>query len=145
MLLKNKLIFVVEDNPRNRAIFTLTLKLSGAVVKFDIWGRDALYHLKGMGHVDVIILDLMLFSGISGYDVFDEIRALPQFAAVPILAVSAADPAIALPKTRAKGFAGFIAKPIDDTLFPQQVAKVIAGEQVWYAGERYASTADSSG
>jgi CheY-like chemotaxis protein len=144
MTLKNKLIFVVEDNPQNRAIFTLTFKLSGAVVKFDMWGRDALFHLKGLSKVDLIILDLMLFSGISGYDVFDEIRALPEYASVPILAVSAADPAIALPKARTKGFAGFIAKPIDDRLFPQQVAKVIAGEQVWYAGERYIVTADAS-
>jgi len=87
--------------------------------------------------VDLIILDLMLHNGISGYDIFDQIRAVPTYDAVPIVAVSAAEPAIALPKTQRQGFSGFISKPIDDTLFPKQVAQLLAGEQVWYAGERY--------
>jgi hypothetical protein len=36
-------------------------------------------------------------------------------------------------KTRAKGFAGFIGKPIDDVLFPRQITQILAGEPVWYA------------
>jgi hypothetical protein len=46
------------------------------------------------------------------------------------------DPNVAMPKAQAKGFHGFIAKPIDNYLFPKQVAIVLAGQQVWYPGER---------
>lgn len=137
MLLRDKHIFIVEDNLQNRVVFTMTLKLQGADIDFDRWGRDALWRLQSFRKLDLIILDLMLHDGISGFDIFDEIRKQARFDPVPIVAVSAAEPSVALPKARAKGFSGFIAKPIDDDLFPTQVLRLIGGEQVWYAGERY--------
>jgi CheY-like chemotaxis protein len=81
--------------------------------------------------VDLIILDLMLAGGMSGFAVFDQIRDLPQFNEVPIIAVSAMDPAIAIPQVRQKGFVGFIPKPISAREFPRQVAKTIEGERIW--------------
>jgi CheY-like chemotaxis protein len=69
-----------------------------------------------------------------GYDIFDEIRSRPQFDAIPIVAVSAADPTIAVPKARKKGFSGFISKPVDDELFPKQLRELIDGKPVWYTG-----------
>lgn len=137
MQLKNKLIFIVEDNAQNRVVFQMALVMTGARVEFERWGTDAISRLENFRSVDLIVLDLMLTNGISGYDIFSEIRALPQYAAIPIIAVSAAEPAIALPKTREMGFSGFIAKPIDDDLFHRQIEQVLAGEKVWYAGERY--------
>jgi CheY-like chemotaxis protein len=137
MQLKNKLIFIVEDNAQNRVVFQMALVTTGARVEFERWGKDAVSRLENFRSVDLIILDLMLSNGTSGYDIFNEIRALPNYAAVPIIAVSAAEPAVALPKTREMGFCGFIAKPIDDDLFPRQIEQVLAGAKVWYAGERY--------
>ncbi len=142
MILQGKRIFIVEDNAQNRIVFSMVLKLQGAWIDFDRWGRDALLRLKAFEKPDLIILDLMLPSGITGFDIFDEIRSLPEYDEVPIIAISAAEPAAALPKVRAKGFAGFIAKPIDDDLFPNQIARIIAGEQVWYLGERYQGIID---
>lgn len=137
MLLNGKSIFIVEDNVQNRVVFQLTLIKHGARVDFERAGRDALARLGGARHVDIIILDLMLSGGLTGYDIFDEIRADERFDHVPIVAVSAADPSDAIPRTRAKGFSGFIAKPIDDVLFPKQIVRLLAGEAVWYAGEHY--------
>lgn len=137
MLLENKRIFIVEDNLQNRVVFRIILAKQGALVEFERAGEETLTRLKVFGQVDLIILDLMLAHNISGYDLFDKIRAVPKFNAVPIIAVSAAEPAVALPKARQQGFAGFIAKPIDDSLFPKQIARVIGGEQVWYGGERF--------
>ncbi len=137
MLLNNKRIFIIEDNIQNRVVFTMTLKLHGAWIEFDRWGQHTCSRLKTLDQVDLIVLDLMLPGGVSGYDIFDEIRSLPEYNRVPIVAVSAAEPSIALAKTRQKGFSGFIAKPIDDDLFPRQLARIMAGEEIWYAGERY--------
>jgi CheY-like chemotaxis protein len=137
VILDGKRIFVVEDNLQNRVIFKMMLISQGAWVEFDRWGRDALWRLQAFKNVDLIILDLMLRGGMSGYTIFDEIRSLPEFAQVPIIAVSAAEPAVAIPTTQEKGFSGFIAKPINDDLFPKQIARIIAGEAVWYAGDRF--------
>ncbi len=136
MLLKNKNIFIVEDNTQNRVVFKMALLIHGANVDFERWGQDAITRLRKFEKVDLIILDLMLYQGTSGYDTFEEIRRIPEYDCVPIIAVSAAEPAMAIPKTQQMGFSGFIAKPIDDELFPKQVAQVIAGEKIWYAGMR---------
>jgi CheY-like chemotaxis protein len=136
MLLDYKKIFIVEDNIQNRIVFQMTLIRHGAVADFERLGRDTIQRLKNTAHVDLIVLDLMLAQGISGFDLYDEIRALPKLDNVPVVAVSAMDPAIAIPKVQAKGFDGFIAKPIDTDLFPKQLAEIIAGNQVWYAGTR---------
>jgi CheY-like chemotaxis protein len=136
MLLRDKRIFIVEDNLQNRIVFQMALVRHGAYVDFERWGRDALFRLNSMSRVELIILDLMLAEGISGFDIYDQIRAFPKYADVPIIAVSAMEPSVAIPKARAKGFSGFIAKPINVDLFPQHLAQIIAGELVWYTGER---------
>lgn len=134
MLLKEKHLFVIEDNLENRIILRIALTRQGASVDFERWGRDLRSHLENIKDIDAILLDLMFPNGISGYDMINEIREIPSLAGVPIVAVSAADPSTAIPRCRAKGFAGFIAKPIDDDLFPSQIADIIAGRNVWYAG-----------
>lgn len=137
MLLKDKRIFVVEDNAANRIVFQLALAKHGAYVHTERWGEEALKRLKTFQSIDLIVLDLMLRGEISGYDIFDEIHTRPEFTEIPIVAVSASEPAVAIPATQQKGFSGFIAKPIDTERFPQQIARLIAGEHIWYAGERY--------
>jgi two-component system chemotaxis sensor kinase CheA len=116
---------------QNRLIFQMCLIRHGASVDFERWGRDTLYHLQNLSRVNLIVLDLMLADDISGFDIFDKIRTLPKYDSVPIIAVSAMDPSIAIAKTRKQGFSGFIAKPIDTTQFPKQIASIIAGEAVW--------------
>jgi CheY-like chemotaxis protein len=135
MNLKDKHVFIVEDNTQNRVIFELTLTRYGCAVTFERVGTDTISRLSRAMRPDLIVLDLMLAEGISGFDTFDEIRRkLPDLASVPIVAVSAMDPSVAVPKAREKGFAGFIAKPIRKDLFPKQVEQLIANEQVWYTG-----------
>ena len=132
--LQDKRIFIVEDNPMNRVIFQMALLVSGAHLQFERWGRDVLYELESFGDVDLILLDLTLPSGFSGYDLFSAIRSRPEYDHVPIVAVSAAEPSIAIPKTRAHGFSGFISKPIDEELLPRQLAYVLQGERLWVDG-----------
>jgi CheY-like chemotaxis protein len=136
MLLSNKQIFIVEDNPQNRVIFQMSLIRDGALVEFERWGRDVVTRLELVPHTDLIVMDLMLSQGISGFDLFEQVRALPNFATIPIVAVSAMDFAIAAPKARAMGFSGFISKPIDNYLFPQQISAILHGEEIWYERKR---------
>lgn len=132
MLLTGRRIFYVDDNTNNRVITQTILEHEDASVKCHTWGGgDMLDRMQQFGPIDAILLDLHLPKNLTGYDVFDTIRAVPELAHVPIVAVSALDPAVEIPKARAKGFAGFISKPIHLVHFPQQIASIIAGEHVW--------------
>lgn len=134
MILKGKHFFIVEDNLINRLVFSEMLGAYGAIVDFDRSGRDTIARLKESGRVDVILLDLMLPHGNSGFKIFQAIRALPEFKDTPIVAVSASEPSIAIPRTRELGFSGFIAKPIVEEEFAQQMARILSGKQIWYEG-----------
>jgi CheY-like chemotaxis protein len=133
MLLEGKRIFYIEDDIKNRLVSQVILEREGAVVNFENWGRDlVLPRLHSFAPVDLILLDLMFPRGVTGYDIFDHIRSNEAFESTPIVAVSAADATVEIPKARAKGFAGFISKPINLRDFPEQVAAVLDGAQSWH-------------
>jgi CheY-like chemotaxis protein len=131
--LHRKRVFAVEDNLDNRVITQMALTLHGVLIEFDRWGRDTVSKVRNFMPVDVIILDLMFPNGVTGYDIFDLIRAEPAFAHIPIVAVSASDPSSAIPRCKARGFAGFIPKPIDSDVFAAQLEQIIAGHEIWLA------------
>ncbi|MBN1311073.1 MAG: response regulator [Anaerolineae bacterium] len=132
-ILENKRIFIVEDDVSNMAIFAVTLSNCGAKVIQDHWNASTLSLLKRNMPVDIIVLDLMLRRGISGYDIFDSIRADPDLASIPVVAVSASDPEIEIPRAQGKGLVGFIGKPISLLDFPKQIADCLSGEHIWMA------------
>jgi CheY-like chemotaxis protein len=132
-LLEGKRVFIVEDDVTNLAIASVLLKQHGAEVGFERWGANTMNLLRLMAPVDIILLDLNLQHGVSGLDVYATIRQDEAFANVPIVAVSALDPSLAIPQTKKKGFSGFISKPVEFNLFAEQIAKVIDGGEVWYA------------
>ncbi len=135
MDLKGKWIFIVEDDRRNRVIYQVMMQRHGALTSFDRWGVDTIHNIKKHHKVDIIILDLMLPNDVSGFDVFTQLREHPELEQVPIVAVSAADPSHAVPEAQRLGFDGFISKPIDADLFPEQLWNVMNGEKVWYTGD----------
>lgn len=134
MQLKDKRVFIVEDNLANRAITQMLLERHGASTAIERTGAQAVSKLQEFAPVDVILLDLMLPDGVSGFDIYDAIRQMDAFKAVPVVVVSASDPAETMPQARRKGFAGFISKPIDFNHFPEQIARIIEGEHIWAEG-----------
>lgn len=136
MLLKDKRIFIVEDNLENRIVFEVLLAEQGAVIAYERWGIATIERLQAFAPVDLILMDLMFPKGVTGYDIYQAIRAMPDLATVPIVAVSAVDPSEAIAQTRNLGFAGYISKPINFQTFTRQLASVIAGEAVWDDGSR---------
>ena len=137
MNLEGKRIFIVEDNATNRAIIQTILERHGVTIGFDRWGKDTCKRLHEFAPVDLVILDLMFPNNITGYDIFDSIRQLSQFRHVPVVAVSAADPSEAIPTAQARGFAGFISKPIDFVRFCHQIAEILDGNELWYTHQQF--------
>lgn len=133
-MLNGRRIFLIEDSVEHRVITRVVLGRHGARLEFDMWGRDTLQRLHAFAPIDVILVDLMLPGGISGFTIFEKIREDEKLKRIPIVAVSAADTSTALPKAQRMGFNGFIAKPVDVDLFPQQIAAIISGHNVWFSG-----------
>jgi CheY-like chemotaxis protein len=126
-----KRVFILEDNPGNLAIMTIALERDGAVCIFDRWGTQTIQKLLAGLPIDLLLLDLMLPGGISGFDVFKEIREHSSLANIPAVLVTASDLGAVLPKAQALGFAGLIGKPIRMHTFAKHLAKILAGEPVW--------------
>jgi CheY-like chemotaxis protein len=132
--LQGKRIFYIEDDVKNRAITQMILEQAGATVGFERWGRnEVIAKLTAFMPIDLILLDLMFPKNVTGYDVFDIIRSESTFDGIPIVAISASDPSVEIPRTRQRGFAGFVSKPVDLHLLPNQIAVLISGEPIWYA------------
>jgi CheY-like chemotaxis protein len=129
--LEGKRIFIVEDDVMNLGVFNTCLSRNGAITMQDVFGYGIVEHILESLPIDLILLDIMLRRGINGYDVYDEIRKNPALMRIPIIAVTSLDPEIEIPKAQAKGFDGFISKPINIREFPQNLAKVLTGGAVW--------------
>lgn len=131
MNLTGKHVFIVEDNMQNSVIMKVLLEASGAKVSQDRFGINTITRMKEAEPIDLVILDLMLAQGRSGYDVFDEMQIDPELAKIPVVVVSASDPALEMNRARQKGLQGFISKPIQNHTFSRNIAAVLRGEQVW--------------
>ncbi|MBL8132363.1 MAG: response regulator [Anaerolineae bacterium] len=130
--LQGKRIFYVEDDVRNRFIVKTILERAGAILDFHYWGGgDLIVRMEAFAPLDMILLDLSLPGGLSGYDVYASIRSRVQFAGVPVVAVSARDASIEIPQAVARGFDGYISKPIDMARFPEQIATALSGVSIW--------------
>ncbi len=134
-VLAGKRIVIVEDNVTNMAVYSVAFKMSGAVTIQDPYNTNTLDRIKLNLPIDIILLDLMLRYDMTGYEIFDQLQADPALAAIPVVAISASDPAIEIPKAKMKGFTGFIGKPIDPAKLVEQVAACINGEEVWFSYE----------
>ena len=129
--LEGKVAFVLEDDVNNLAIISSILSRIGMTVYFDTWGRNTAVQIKKFMPIDIILLDMMLPNNVSGYDVFDAIRATPGLEEVPVVAVTAMDPGTEMAKARAKGFSGYIGKPIRSRTLARAIAAILNGQQVW--------------
>ena len=129
--LENKRIFLIEDDVINLAVVTRVLDKSDARIFENYNSIGIVQHVIQNLPIDLILLDIMLQRGISGYDVINQLKSNPITAKIPVVAVSSLDPETEIPKAKAKGFDGFIGKPINALTFAQDLAAVIAGQQRW--------------
>ena len=77
---------IVDDSPADRALFRAVLGRAGYTVHEAAYGRDALERARE-SQPEIIVLDVNL-ADTDGHAVCRELRADPQFAAVPILMLS---------------------------------------------------------
>ena len=118
-------ILVVDDDEKSRRLACDVLEHQGHTIARAASGEEAL--VLALGRVfDLALLDIQL-PGISGVDTFKLLRALPGWAGVPVIAMTAS----VMPDERSslmqEGFDGFMAKPLAIKELVQRVAAVLAG------------------
>jgi two-component system cell cycle response regulator DivK len=133
--LKDTCVLIVEDNVRNYALLARLLSFMG--VKQAEWKRSGWHVLEfaedAMPQIDLILLDIHLPEE-DGYEVLARLRKDERFRKTRVVAVTADVSNTNLDRAQAAGFDGFLAKPINVDLFPDQIRRILEGESVWDLG-----------
>jgi two-component system, cell cycle response regulator DivK len=104
-----KTVLIVEDNELNMKLFRDLLEAHGYETSGTSNGFEALDLVRKM-RPDLILMDIQL-PQMDGYEATRRIRAVPELAKVPIIAVTSYALSGDEAKTRAAGCDGYIAKP----------------------------------
>ena len=113
-------ILVIEDSPDIRALMRMLLQAEGYDVALAGDGQSGVAAAREE-RPDLILMDLSL-PVLSGWEAAREIKADPEIAAIPIIAVTAHAMHGDRERALAAGCDGFIPKPIDEETFGRQVA-----------------------
>ena len=120
-----KKILVVDDMEDNRRLVWKVLGRRGYEVIGAGTGEDAV-NMAQTELPDLILMDIRLPGGIDGLEATRRIKALPQLAHIPILAMTASVRPENEHKALDEGCSGFVRKPMDIDELPRQVAEHIA-------------------
>ncbi len=127
-------VLVVEDNLQNLVLIARLLAFIG-VRRYE-WkasGWQVLEFADTMPRVDLVLMDLHLPYE-DGYGAMTKLRDDPRFADTRIVAVTADSNPASMDKAKKSGFDGFLGKPIDPDKFPDQIVRILQGENVWDLG-----------
>jgi CheY-like chemotaxis protein len=101
-------VLIVEDDEDLRDMMAQMLTIEGFTAATVANGREALDYLHGATRPHVILLDLMM-PVMDGWEFRRRQQADPELARVPVIVLSALDPARASPVDAA----AFLKKPLD--------------------------------
>jgi CheY-like chemotaxis protein len=111
-VLNNKTVLIADDDVRN--IFSLTKALEQHKMKVlaATDGKEALQVLKENPLIDIVLMDMMM-PEMDGYETTKQIRKIPAYKQLPILAVTAKAMMGDREKCIAAGASDYISKPVD--------------------------------
>ncbi|HHH41241.1 MAG TPA: response regulator [Chloroflexi bacterium] len=116
-------ILVIEDSVLSQRLVEVVLTSQGFHVVEARTGEEGLR--KALDEQpDLILLDVHL-PDMSGYDAVARLRAQPETAHIPIIALTASASAEEEARARDAGCDGYIAKPINTRTFPDQVRQYL--------------------
>lgn len=121
----------VEDDAGGMAIIGVMMRYLGLKAFINTTGEGVVELAHAMRPApNIIFLDLNL-PRTTGYDIIKLIRADEKLKETLVIAVTAQDADVEIPKCEAAGFNGYIGKPISRSRFPRQLKRILAGESVW--------------
>jgi CheY-like chemotaxis protein len=107
-----KRILIVDDDVRNVFALTSALEQHGIDVLYADNGESGLETLRREPEIDLVLMDVMM-PGMDGYTAMREIRKMPSFRDLPVIALTAK----AMPGDRdnslTAGASDYVTKPVD--------------------------------
>ncbi|MFO3796435.1 MAG: response regulator [Anaerolineales bacterium] len=130
VLPKDAVVLVVEDNVSNFVLIARMLGYLGIRCEWKTSGYEVVEYADTLPRIDLILMDIRLPYE-DGYGALRKIRQSQRLKHIPVVAVTAEASLEQMSKARQAGFDGFIGKPLDPDRFPEQIRRILAGEQVW--------------
>jgi CheY-like chemotaxis protein len=105
-------VLIIEDNPINRDVLGRRLERRGFSVRFAEDGPTGIEAAARL-NPDIILMDIGLGEGMDGWEATRRIKANPQIAHIPIIALTASAFESDRKKSLAAGCCDFDTKPVD--------------------------------
>ena len=121
--MSNAVILYIEDNIDNRTLIRRILTAEGYDLKEAGNAGEALQMLSFLSP-DLILMDINM-PDVDGYTLTTQIRAMSGFESVPIVALTANVMRGDRERSLEAGCDGYIQKPIDIDLLPQQIERYL--------------------
>jgi CheY-like chemotaxis protein len=118
-----KKVLIADDKATGRELVRTVLEKCGYEVTEAVDGLEAVQRAREV-LPDLIILDLHM-PALDGYGVLRELRSDPQFAATPIVALTASAMQGDKEKALELGFTSYISKPISLGLLRSEFARLL--------------------
>jgi len=122
-------ILVVDDTPHNVKLLADLLTVKGYAVVTAASGREAL-ELVDKERPDLVLLDVVM-PGMSGYEVCRKIRDNPATTILPVVMVTALDPAQERIKGLDAGADDFLTKPINQAELLARVRSLLRVKELY--------------
>ena len=103
-------VLVVDDAPDVTEMLGMVMRYAGYDVTMALSAPEA-FDAARRDHFDVVVSDIGM-PGMNGYQLAEALRALPDYAAVPLVAVTGFTMYDDRERARASGFDDFLTKPI---------------------------------
>lgn len=120
----DKRVLLIEDEPNLIEAIRFILIRDGWAVQTHSDGATAIARIRE-ARPDVVVLDVML-PGRSGFDILDELRADPDFAALPVLMLTAKGQAADRERAERAGASRFMTKPFSNAAVLESMNALMA-------------------
>jgi two-component system cell cycle response regulator DivK len=129
-VMKDATVLVVEDNVSNFVLIARMLGYLGIHCEWKTSGYEVVEYADTLPRLDLVLMDIRLPYE-DGYGALKKIRDSERLKETTIVAVTAEASSEQIKKARAAGFDGFLGKPLDPDRFPEQIQRILEGEEVW--------------
>jgi len=124
-------VLVIEDSMSNFVLVARMLALMGIQrCEWKMGGWQVVQYVDTLPRLDLILMDIRLPYE-DGYQALEKIRTKSRLEETVIAAISSHATLDQMWRARRAGFNGYLGKPFEPSRFPDQIRRLLAGEEVW--------------